>query len=231
MKDTKMIRVPSRGYVTTSRGQVIAPIMSPYRESISCIWSMITVDRATVEEQLPDGTFLKLDVQNFDKDNFVSKEKKEFVKPELQEINPSDNTFKNTDEQQPVPENNSQETPGAVNADDVVEPPVNPENGGQDNSGEENKTEQSENENPEVYAEPETDKVDGDNTPDAHNTDGQQPVPESNSQETPGATVTINGQKRVDPRFNNNKKNKNKNRNNNQNGNNQSVAVTAEPVQ
>ena len=156
MKDTKMVRVVSRGFVTTSRGRVIAPIMSPYRESVSRIWSMITVDRADVEEKLPDGTFLKLTPQNFDKDNFVSKEKKEFVKPELQEIEPPVETFKNTD--------------------------------------------------------------------------GQQGVPEENSQETHDTTVTVNGQKRVDPRFN--KKNKGKNRNNNnQNGNNQSVAVDAEPVQ
>ena len=227
MKDTKMIRVPSRGYVTTSRGQVIAPIMSPYRESISCIWSMITIDRATVEEQLPDGSFLKLDVQNFDKDNFVSKEKKEFVKPEMQEINHPENTFKNIDGQRDVPENDSQETSGAVNAEDVVEPPVNPENDCQNNPETGSEPEQPEN------AEPETDKVDveNDNTSDDQKTDGQRDVPENDSQETSGATITVNGQKRVDPRFNN-KKNKNKNRNNNQNGNNnQSVAVTAEPVQ
>jgi hypothetical protein len=70
-KDTKLIRVTSRGFVTTSRGRVISPIVSPYRESIHRIWSMLTVDRADIEEKLPDGSFIKLDIQNYDKDNTI----------------------------------------------------------------------------------------------------------------------------------------------------------------
>ena len=73
-RDTKMIRITSRGFVNTNRGQVMTPIMSPYRESINQIWNMITADRADVEEKLPDGSFVKLTVDNFDTDNFVSKE-------------------------------------------------------------------------------------------------------------------------------------------------------------
>lgn len=71
MSDTKMIRVVSRGFVFTSRGRVMSPIMSPYRESINRIWSMITVDRADVEEKLDDGSFVPLTVQNYDKDNII----------------------------------------------------------------------------------------------------------------------------------------------------------------
>lgn len=111
MRDTKMIRIVSRGYVMTSRGRVITPIMSPYRESISRIWSMITTDRADVEEKLPDGTFLKLDAQNFDKDNFVSKEKKPFVKPELEETPKPTELFKNTDGKNQDETNKDVDTP------------------------------------------------------------------------------------------------------------------------
>lgn len=75
-KNTKMIRVTSRGMVTTSRGRVIAPIMFPYRETIERIWTMITTDRATVEEQLPDKSFVQLTAQNFDKDNYTKVEDK-----------------------------------------------------------------------------------------------------------------------------------------------------------
>lgn len=67
--DTKMIKVTSRGYVMTSRGRCLAPIRTPYRENISKIWSMITSDRADVWEKLPNGDFIKLTPQNFDKDN------------------------------------------------------------------------------------------------------------------------------------------------------------------
>ena len=74
--NSKMIRVTSRGFVTTSRGRVIAPIMSPYRETYDRIWNMITADRADVEEKLPNGEFIKLNTQNFDKVNFVTKETK-----------------------------------------------------------------------------------------------------------------------------------------------------------
>lgn len=71
MSDTKMIRIVSRGYVFTSRGRVLSPIMCPYRESVNRIWSMITVDRADVEEKLDDGSFVPLTVQNYDKDNNI----------------------------------------------------------------------------------------------------------------------------------------------------------------
>ena len=69
LKSTKMIKVTSRGYVMTSRGRVLAPIRTPYRESVSKIWSMITTDRADVWEKLPNGEFIQLTPLNFDKDN------------------------------------------------------------------------------------------------------------------------------------------------------------------
>lgn len=91
---TKMIRITSRGFALTSRGRVMTPIISPYRESVERIWSLITTDRADVEEQLNDGSFIALTVQNFDKDNNkkptppVTGEKtftnKDNVKPEVE---------------------------------------------------------------------------------------------------------------------------------------------------
>ena len=124
MKDTKMIRVTSRGFVMTNRGRVMSPIMSPYRETISRIWTMITADRADVEEKLPDGSFIKLNAQNFDKDNFVSKEtKKEFVAPELVPGNPV-STFKNTDNQEPKKEEEPHNPEGTPVGEQKVEIPA-----------------------------------------------------------------------------------------------------------
>ena len=200
MKDTKMIRVTSRGYVTTSRGRVISPIMSPYRESISRIWSMITTDRADVEEKLPDGSFVKLTAQNFDKDNFVSEEVKQVEKPELKD--PVE-TFKNTDGENKVPEEDS-------NKQEQVETPV------QNNA-------ESENNSDEVDEEPAKDK----NTEAPVEGENKAPEEDSNKQEQVETPVQNNNQNN-DPRYN--KKNKNKNRNNNQNANKQSVEVTVEPV-
>lgn len=70
---TKMIKVTSRGMVTTSRGKVHGPINYPYRESVDKIWNMLTVEGATVFEQLLDKSFIKLDTQNFDKNNNIPK--------------------------------------------------------------------------------------------------------------------------------------------------------------
>lgn len=182
MRDSKMIKITSRGFVTTSRGRVMTPILCPYRESISRIWTMMTVDRADIEEKLPDGTFIKLTAQNFDKDNFVSKEiKKQNVEPKVQDKSEAE-TFKNTDNKK----------------EEQVEKPV-----------EVTKVEQPK--------EPEEVKPVVEDTNEV--TDE---VKEENSEHT----ITVNGEKRVDPRFN--KKNKNKNRNNN---NNQSLAVDAEVVE
>ena len=205
MKDTKMIRVTSRGYVTTSRGRVISPIMSPYRESISRIWSMITTDRADVEEKLPDGSFVKLTAQNFDKDNFVSEEVKQVEKPELKD--PVE-TFKNTDGENKAPEEKKEEN---TNKQEQVETPV------QNNA-------ESGNNSDEVDEEPAKDK----NTEAPVEGENKAPEEDSNKQEQVETPVQNNNQNN-DPRYN--KKNKNKNRNNNQNANKQSVEVTAEPVQ
>ena len=76
-KNTKMIKVTSRGTVTTSRGIVFAPIVRPYRESVDTIFGMLTRDEATVIEILDNGTEVKLTPQNFDKDNSI-----QFNKPE-----------------------------------------------------------------------------------------------------------------------------------------------------
>lgn len=66
---SKMIKITSRGYVTTSRGRAFAPITRPYREDVGIIFSMLTRDRATVVEVLSDKSEVKLNLQNFDKIN------------------------------------------------------------------------------------------------------------------------------------------------------------------
>ena len=66
---SKMIKVTSRGYVTTSRGRAFAPITRPYREDVGVIFSMLTRDRATVVEVLSDKSEIALTLQNFDKVN------------------------------------------------------------------------------------------------------------------------------------------------------------------
>lgn len=67
-KNTKMIKVTSRGLVNTSRGQVLSPI-DTYRETLDMIWSLITIDHATVEEEVAPGKYVRLTAQNFDQDN------------------------------------------------------------------------------------------------------------------------------------------------------------------
>ena len=67
--DSKMIVIEGRGRVTTSRGLTTTPITSPYREKCSVIWGLLTKDKATVAEVLPDGTKVYLSVQNFNTDN------------------------------------------------------------------------------------------------------------------------------------------------------------------
>ena len=49
---SKMIKVTSRGYVTTSRGHAFAPITRRYREDVGVIFSMLTRDRVTLVEVL-----------------------------------------------------------------------------------------------------------------------------------------------------------------------------------
>lgn len=66
---SKMIKITSRGYVTTSRGRAFAPITRPYREDVGVIFSMLTRDRATVVEVLSDKSEITLTLQNFDKVN------------------------------------------------------------------------------------------------------------------------------------------------------------------
>lgn len=196
-KDTKMVRVTSRGMVTTSRGRVMSPIMSPYRETVDRIWGMITVDRADVEEQLPDKTFVKLTVQNFDKDNYVSKKAVIVNKPE-----PSHNGPSPTNNEIKVEQNQDNKTPEEV-ADNVE----------RTESGSETIEVDSE-------ANAGTDEVTTENS----STENQDSA--ETEQVAEQRTITVNGEKRVDPRYN--KKNK-KNRNNTQNDS--SIAVAPESVQ
>lgn len=67
--NSKMITVRNRGFVTTSRGRIMGPIRTPYREAIDRIWSMMLDERADIYERLNDGSDLKLTTQNYDTDN------------------------------------------------------------------------------------------------------------------------------------------------------------------
>lgn len=73
-KDTKLIRVPSRGRVITSRGYINTPITKPYRETLQNIFRMLTSKpKPTILEVLPNGRTVELNITNFDKDNTLVK--------------------------------------------------------------------------------------------------------------------------------------------------------------
>lgn len=65
----KFIKITNRCIVTTSRGKLRAPILTPFKEDVSIIYIMIVRNRAEVYEVLPDGRSIKLTTENFDKDN------------------------------------------------------------------------------------------------------------------------------------------------------------------
>lgn len=79
----KEIKVTSRGMVFTSRGKCRTPLLYPIVEDTSVILKMITAQRATVVEVLPDGREIELTPQNFDQDNTNATEAKSAMsKPE-----------------------------------------------------------------------------------------------------------------------------------------------------
>lgn len=79
----KEIKVTSRGMVFTSRGKCRTPLLYPIVEDTSTIFKMITAQRATVVEVLPDGREIELTPQNFDQDNTNAVEVKSVMsKPE-----------------------------------------------------------------------------------------------------------------------------------------------------
>lgn len=92
MKDHKYIKVLSRGYVTTNRGRAFTPITRAFKECTKNIFTMITVDKATVVEVLSDGTEIKLTPQNFDKDNepHVAQPVVQAKAPVVEESTPTD---------------------------------------------------------------------------------------------------------------------------------------------
>ena len=107
-KKTKLIKVTSRGLVMTSRGICRSPL-GQYKENVENILVMITKNKATVVEVLPDGKEIPLTIQNFDKDNtgaeVVTEEPvKEPIKPaELKKVEEP----KKEEPQQPAQEENS----------------------------------------------------------------------------------------------------------------------------
>ena len=65
----KFIKITNRCYVTTSRGKIRTPILTPFKEDVSIIYIMIVRDGAEVYEVCPNGRTVRLTVDNFDKDN------------------------------------------------------------------------------------------------------------------------------------------------------------------
>lgn len=85
VKQTKMIKVLSRGYVTTSRGRAFAPITTPYKEDVKMIFGMIAKERAKVVEVINTGEEIPLTLQNFDRNNHIYVEKKPEVVPVVED--------------------------------------------------------------------------------------------------------------------------------------------------
>ena len=77
MQNTKMIRILSRGIVTTSRGRVVGPVLNSYRENVQSIFNMLSQQPTpTIVEILKNGREVPLTLTNYDKDN-------ELVKPDI----------------------------------------------------------------------------------------------------------------------------------------------------
>ena len=68
---TKKIKIVSKGIVTTSRGRCRTPILTPYVENVNSILSMLTRDKATIVEVLPDKREIELNIYNFSQDNAI----------------------------------------------------------------------------------------------------------------------------------------------------------------
>lgn len=65
----KDIIITNRCQVLTSRGICLGPVITPFKEHISYIFGMVCDQGACIEEVLRDGSTIKLDVFNYDKDN------------------------------------------------------------------------------------------------------------------------------------------------------------------
>ena len=92
--NTKLICVPSRGRVITSRGYISTPIVRPYRETLDNIFKMLTSKpKPTILEVLPDGRKIELTTLNFDKDNTL-------IRPEISvgSVTPSVNNAETKDD-------------------------------------------------------------------------------------------------------------------------------------
>lgn len=91
--ERKKIKITSSGPLAT-KGGAHGPIRTPYLETIANIKKLLTRDRATVIEVLPDGSEVRLTLTNFCLDN-TSKEvktatpaKMEETKAEEKEVTP-----------------------------------------------------------------------------------------------------------------------------------------------
>lgn len=76
----KDIIITNRCQVLTSRGMCTGPITVPFKEDTAYIFRMVCDQSASIHEVLRDGTSIRLDVFNYDKDNQPKVEKKEEVK-------------------------------------------------------------------------------------------------------------------------------------------------------
>ena len=65
--ETKMITLPDRGPIYP-KGGIMGPIVHPFKEHVKTI-GLLLMRSYRVNEVLEDGSVIKLDLTNFDKDN------------------------------------------------------------------------------------------------------------------------------------------------------------------
>lgn len=70
--ESKMIKIGHYGPIMI-KGGAYGPIDSAYKESTNTIFKMLSAGIKGIVEVLPDGTEVKLDASNFDKDNTPDK--------------------------------------------------------------------------------------------------------------------------------------------------------------
>lgn len=77
----KNIIITNRCQVLTSRGICLGPVTVPFKEHVSNIFGMVCDERACIEEVLNDGSTLRLNIFNYDKDNQPAPVVEKVVKP------------------------------------------------------------------------------------------------------------------------------------------------------
>lgn len=87
--ERKRIKITSSGPLAT-KGGAHGPIRTPYLETIANIKKLLSRDRATVIEVMPDGTEVQLTLANFCLDNKGTKVEVKPAAPEKVEVKPQE---------------------------------------------------------------------------------------------------------------------------------------------